>query len=54
MGMAAMWPVSSEQTFVPPSQRACMWNLTLIGLVVSEEKMLKSVDDDDDRGLPIL
>ena len=40
MGMAAllvMWSGNLEQTFVPPS----LWNLTLIGPVVSEEKMFK-------------
>ena len=47
MGMAAilvMWPGTFEQTFVSPSHRSSIWNLTLIGPVVSEEKML-SVDD---------
>ena len=42
MAMAAilvMWPF--EQTFVPPSHRRSIWNLTLIGPVVSEEKMFK-------------
>ena len=40
MGMAAiliMWPGLFEQTFVPPSHRSSMWNLTLIGQAVSEE-----------------
>ena len=44
MGMAAilvMWPGPFEQTFAPPSHRSSIWNLTLIGLVVSEEKMFK-------------
>ena len=44
MGMAAtlvMWPGPFQQTFVPPSQRSSIWNLTLICLVVSEEKMFK-------------
>ena len=36
-----MWPGPFEQTFVPPSHRSSIWNLTLIGPVVSEEKMLK-------------
>ena len=40
MGMAAilvMWPGPFEQTFVPPSHRNSIWNLTLIGPVVSEK-----------------
>ena len=44
MVMAAvlvMWPEQFELTFVPPSHRSSIWNLTLIGLVVSEEKMFK-------------
>ena len=44
MNMAAtlvMWPGTFEQTFVPPSHRSSIWNLTLIGPVVSEEKMFK-------------
>ena len=44
MAMAAilvMWPGQFEQTFVPPSHRSSIWNLTLIGPVVSEEKMFK-------------
>ena len=43
-GMAAiliMWPGPFEQTFVPPSHRSSIWNLTLIGPVVSREKMFK-------------
>ena len=42
MGMAAiliMWPGPFEQTFVPPSYRSSIWNLTLLGPVVYEEKM---------------
>ena len=44
MGMGAilvMWPWTFEQTFVPPSHESSIWNLTLIGPVVSEEKMFK-------------
>ena len=44
MGMAAilvMWPGPFEQTFVSPFHRSSIWNLTLIGPVVSEEKMFK-------------
>ena len=47
MGMAAilvMWPGPFEQTFVPPSHRSSIWNLTLIGPVVSEEKMFKECE----------
>ena len=61
MGMAAilvMWPGFFEQTFFPPSHRSSIWNLILIGPVVSEEKMFKecgrrkktyTTDDDDVR-----
>ena len=44
MDMAAilvMWPGLFEQTFVPPSHKGAIWNLTLTGQVVSEEKMFK-------------
>ena len=44
MGIVAilvMWSGTSEQTFVPPSQRSSIWNLTLTGPVGSEEKMFK-------------
>ena len=47
MGTAAilvMWPGPFEQTFVPPSQRGSIWNLTSIGPVVSEEKMFENAD----------
>ena len=40
MGMVAilvMWWEPFEQTFVPPSHRGSIWNLTLIGSVVSEK-----------------
>ena len=43
MDMAAilvMWPGPFEQTFIPPSHRNSIWNMTLTGLVVSE-KMFK-------------
>ena len=56
MGMVAilvMWPGPFEQIFVPPSHRSSIWNLTLIGPVVSEEKMFRRVwtttDDDNVR-----
>ena len=44
MSMAAilvMRPGPFEQTFVPPSIGGSIWNLTLIGPAVSEEKMFK-------------
>ena len=44
MDMAAilvMWPGPFEQTFVHPSYGDSIWNLALIGPVVSEEKMFK-------------
>ena len=44
MGMVAilvMWPGPFEHTFVPPSHRSSIWNMTFIGPVVSEEKMFK-------------
>ena len=47
MGMAAIlviWPGPIEQTFVSPSQGGSIWNLTLIGPVVSEEKMFENDD----------
>ena len=51
MGMAAilvMWPGPFEQTFVPAS----IWNLSLIGPVVSEEKMFENVDGRTDGRTP--
>ena len=60
MGMTAilvMWPGSFEQIFVPPSHGGSIWNLTLIGQAVSEEKMFKECGrrrTTDDGGLPIL
>ena len=54
MAMAAilvMWPAPVEQTFVPPSHRSSIWNLTLIGPMVLRRRCLKSVDY---GGLPIL
>ena len=53
-----MWPGSFEQTFVPPSHRSSIWNWTLTGPVVSEEKMFKECGwrrtTSYDGGLPIL
>ena len=63
MGMAAilvMWPGPFEQTFVPPSHRSSIWNLSLIGQVVSEKKMFKEYNGglhmlkEYDVGLPML
>ena len=33
-----IWPRCCEQTFVHPAREGSLWNLALIGLVVSEEK----------------
>ena len=44
MGMVAilvMWPEPFEQTFVPLSHGGSIWNVTLIGQAVSEEKLFK-------------
>ena len=44
MGMAAtlvIAPGSFEQTFVAPFHGGSIWNLTLIGQAVSEQKMFK-------------
>ena len=41
MGVAAIlvkWPRHGEQTFIPPAYGDFIWNLALIGPVVSEEK----------------
>ena len=49
MGMAAslvMWPVSFEQTFVPPSKGGSIWNMASIGLVVIEENKFKNIESD--------
>ena len=59
MSMAAilvMWPGSFEQTFVPPSHGGSIWNMTLIGQAVPEEKMFKKCGrrTTDDRVIPIL
>ena len=58
MGMAAilvMLPGSFEQTFVSSSLRVSIWNLNLIGPVVSE-KMFENVDGRMDArvtGIPL-
>ena len=41
VAILVMWPRPFEQTFVSPSHRSSIWNLTLIGPMVPEEKMLK-------------
>ena len=41
VAILVMWPGPFEQTFVPPSHGGSIWNLTLIGQAVSEEKMFK-------------
>ena len=50
MGMTAilvMWSKSFEQMFAPLFHGGSIWNLTLIGQAVSEEKKcLKRVDED--------
>ena len=43
VAILVMWPWTFEQTFILPSHRSSIWNLTLIGPVVSEEKMFKRV-----------
>ena len=52
MGMVAilvMLPGLFEQNFVPPSHGGSIWNLTLIGLAVSEDKMFKECGRRTDR-----
>ena len=53
-----MWPGLFEHTSVPPSHSNSMWNVTLIGPVVSEEKMFKTCGRQRmmtyNWGLPIL
>ena len=47
MGVVAiliMWPRPFEQTFVPMSSGVSIWNLSLIGPVVSEDKMFENID----------
>ena len=54
MGIAAilvMWPRAFEDAFVSPFQGGSTWNLTSIGLVVTEEKKLKNMNPRDlDQG----
>ena len=38
------WPEPFEQTFIPASSGVSIWNLSLIGPVVSEEKIFENVD----------
>ena len=37
VAILVMWPGPFEQTFVSPSHKSYIWNMTLIGLVVSEK-----------------
>ena len=48
VAILVMWPGPFIQTFVPPSQWDSIWNLALIGLAVSEEKMFEIVDHDQE------
>ena len=41
VAILVMWLGPFEQTFVPPSHVGFIWNFTLIGQAVSEEKMFK-------------
>ena len=53
MGVAAilvMWPGPFEQFFVPASLGVSIWNMSLIGPVVSE-KMFENVDRRTDDGV---
>ena len=52
MGMTAilvMWPRLFEQTFIPPSHEGSIWNLTLTGQEVSDEKMFEKCGQQTDR-----
>ena len=52
MGMVAilvMLPGPFDQTFVLPSHGGSIWNLTLIGPAVSEDKMFKECGRRMDR-----
>ena len=44
-GHLIMWPGPREQNFVPLSHGCSTWNLTPIGLVVSEEKIFENVNN---------
>ena len=47
MGVAnilVMWQGPFEQTFVPASLGVSIWNSSLIGPMVSEEKLFENVD----------
>ena len=44
VAILVMLPGSFEQAFIPPSQGGSTWNLSLIGPMVSEEKMFENVD----------
>ena len=54
IGVAAIlviWPGPVEQTFIPPSHGGAIWNLILIGLVVSERKIFKECGRRMDNGV---
>ena len=51
MGVTAifvMWPRCSTQTLVPSTHWGSIWNLALIGPVISEEKQFQVWTTDDD------
>ena len=53
MGVAiilVMWPGCAEQTFVPPTHWGSIWNLALIGPMVSEEKVFEECGRRTDGG----
>ena len=58
MGMAAvlvMWPGPFEQTFVPPSRRSSIWNMTDWPIGFREEDVKRVwTTTTYDGGLPIL
>ena len=45
-----MWPRCGKQTFVPPAHEGSIWNLALIGPVVSEEKTFDECGQQTDGG----
>ena len=49
VAILVMLPGPFEQTFVPPSHGGSIWNLTLIGPAVSEDKMFKECGRRTDR-----
>ena len=49
VGILVMWHWPFEQTFVPPSDGGSIWNLTLTGPAVSEDKIFKDCGRRTDR-----